>query len=90
MTKTSLPVFLIRNMVLFPWSEIRLEFDSDNDKKVISLAESFYENNIVIVNPKDLLEIDPDISELPKIGVLATIKMKIYLKQWLVILRKMS
>lgn len=64
-------------MVLFPWSEIRLEFDSDNDKKVISLAESFYENNIVIVNPKDLLEIDPDISELPKIGVLATIKMKI-------------
>ena len=64
MTKTSLPVLLIRNMVLFPWSEIRLEFDSDNDKKVISLAESFYENNIVIVNPKDLLEIDPDISEL--------------------------
>lgn len=77
MTKTSLPVLLIRNMVLFPWSEIRLEFDSDNDKKVISLAESFYENNIVIVNPKDLLEIDPDISELPKIGVLANIKMKI-------------
>lgn len=77
MTKTSLPVLLIRNMILFPWSEIRLEFDSDNDKKVISLAESFYENNIVIVNPKDLLEIDPDISELPKIGVLATIKMKI-------------
>ena len=59
MTKTSLPVLLIRNMVLFPWSEIRLEFDNDNDKKVISLAESFYENNIVIVNPKDLLEIDP-------------------------------
>lgn len=77
MTKTSLPVLLIRNMVLFPWSEIRLEFDSDNDKKVISLAESFYENNIVIANPKDLLEIDPDISELPKIGVLANIKMKI-------------
>lgn len=77
MTKTSLPVLLIRNMVLFPWSEIRLEFDSDNDKRVISLAESFYENNIVIVNPKDLLEIDPDISELPKIGVLANIKMKI-------------
>lgn len=77
MTKTSLPVLLIRNMVLFPWSEIRLEFDNDNDKKVISLAESFYENNIVIVNPKDFLEIDPDISELPKIGVLATIKMKI-------------
>ncbi len=77
MTKTSLPVLLIRNMVLFPWSEVRLEFDNDNDKKTISLSESFYENNIVIVNPKDLLEIDPDVDELPKIGVLAQIKMKI-------------
>ena len=44
MTKTSLPVLLIRNMVLFPWSEIRLEFDNDIDKKIISVAESFYEN----------------------------------------------
>lgn len=77
MTKTSLPVLLIRNMVLFPWSEVRLEFDSDIDKKVISVSESFYENNIVIVNPKDLLEIDPEVDELPKIGVLAQIKMKI-------------
>jgi len=77
MIKTSLPVLLIRNMVLFPWSEIRIEFDKDNDKKVLSLVESYYENNVVIVNPNDLLEIDPDVSELPKIGILAQIKMKI-------------
>ncbi len=77
MTKTSLPVLLIRNMVLFPWSEVRLEFDNDNDKKTIALSESYYDNSIVIVNPKDLLEIDPEIDELPKIGVLAQIKMKI-------------
>ena len=77
MTKKSLPVLLIRNMVLFPWSEVRLEFESDADKKVISLAEAYYDNNIVIVNPNDLLEIDPDVNELPKIGVLAQIKMKI-------------
>lgn len=77
MTKKSLPVLLIRNMVLFPWSEVRLEFESDADKKVIALAEAYYDNNIVIVNPNDLLEIDPDVNELPKIGVLAQIKMKI-------------
>ena len=77
MNKTTLPVLLIRDIVLFPWSEVRLEFDNDNDKKLISLVESYYEYSVVIVNPKDLLEIDPDISELPKIGVLAKIKMKI-------------
>ena len=77
MIKTNLPVLLIRNMVLFPHSEVRLEFDNDNDKKLLSLAESYYNNSILVVNPKDNLEIDPDISELPKIGVVATIKMKI-------------
>lgn len=77
MVKTNLPVLLIRNMVLFPHSEIRLEFDSDNDKKLLSLAESYYNSTILVVNPKDNLEIDPDISELPKIGIEATIKMKI-------------
>ena len=77
MVKTNLPVLLIRNMVLFPHSEIRLEFDSDNDRKLLSLAESYYNSTILVVNPKDNLEIDPDISELPKIGIEATIKMKI-------------
>ncbi|MDD6878960.1 MAG: LON peptidase substrate-binding domain-containing protein, partial [bacterium] len=77
MNKTSLPVLIIRNIVLFPWSEIRIEFDNDNDKKLISLVESYYDNNVVVVNPKDVLEIDPDLNELPKIGVLAKIKMKI-------------
>lgn len=77
MNKTSLPVLLIRNMTIFPWSEVRLEFERDSDKKTLSLAESFYENNVVIVNPNDLLEIDPEIEELPKMGVLCQIKMKI-------------
>lgn len=77
MVKTNLPVLLLRNMVLFPHSEMRLEFDNNNDKKLLSLAESYYNNSILVVNPKDNLEIDPDISELPKIGIVANIKMKI-------------
>ena len=77
MVKTNLPVLLIRNMVLFPHSEIRLEFDNDSDKELLSLAESYYNSSILVVNPKDNLEIDPDISELPKLGIVAHIKMKI-------------
>lgn len=77
MVKTNLPVLLIRDMILFPYSEIRLEFDSENDKKLISLAESFYNNNILVVNPIDILEIEPTLDELPKLGVVGQIKMKI-------------
>ena len=61
MIKTNLPVLLIRNMVLFPNSEVRIEIDSEVDKKVISLAEDYYDNQILIVNPKDVLEQNPDV-----------------------------
>ena len=77
MMKTNLPVLLIRNMVLFPNSEIRIELDKDIDKKIISLVEDYYDNQLLVVNPKDELEVDPDITELPKVGVVGSVKMKI-------------
>ncbi|MBR4262835.1 MAG: endopeptidase La [Bacilli bacterium] len=77
MMKTNLPVLLIRNMVLFPNSEIRIELDKDVDKKIIALAEDYYSNQLLVVNPKDELEVDPDITELPKVGVVGSVKMKI-------------
>ena len=77
MMKTNLPVLLIRNMVLFPNSEIRIELDKDVDKKIITLVEDYYDNQLLVVNPKDELEVDPDITELPKVGVVGSVKMKI-------------
>ena len=75
--KSNLPVLLLKNMVLFPYNEIRIEFDSSEDKKIISLAESCYDNKILIVNPKDSLEISPEIDELPNYGIVGKIKMKL-------------
>ncbi|MBO5375672.1 MAG: endopeptidase La [Bacilli bacterium] len=75
--KSNLPVLLLKNMVLFPYNEIRIEFDSDNDKKLLSLAESCYDNNILIVNPSDSLETNPEIDELPTYGIIGKIKMKL-------------
>ena len=70
-------MLLLRNMVLFPYNEIRVEFDSIEEKKVISLSESCYDNKILIVNPKDTLEISPEIDELPNFGIVGKIKMKL-------------
>lgn len=77
MTKSNLPVLLLRNLVLFPFSEIRLEFDRFEEKQLFSLAEAYYDNRIMVVFPDDPLEEDPDILELPKIGVIGSIKLKI-------------
>lgn len=76
MVKTNLPVLVIKDIVLFPSSEIRLEFDKIEEKRLISLAEAYYDGHILVVNPMDLLEEDPDISELPRIGVIGHIKLK--------------
>ena len=75
--KSNLPVLLLKNMVLFPYNEVRIEFEESNDKKLISLSESCYDNKILIVNPKDSLEVSPDIDELPNFGIVGRIKMKL-------------
>lgn len=75
--KSNLPVLLLKNMVLFPYNEIRIELDSSDDKKIITLSESCYDNKILIVNPKDSLEVNPDIDELPNFGIVGKIKMKL-------------
>ena len=75
--KSNLPVLLLKNMVLFPYNEIRIELDTTEDKKIISLVESCYDNRLLIVNPKDSLEVKPEIDELPNFGIVGKIKMKL-------------
>ena len=76
MVKTNLPVLILQNMFLFPSNEIRLEFDDDKVKELLSLAENYYDNHLLIAIPNNPFEINPDISELPKIGVIGKIKLK--------------
>lgn len=75
--KSNLPVLLLKNMVLFPYNEIRIEFDSIKEQKLISLVEESYDNKILIVNPKDGLEEEPEIEELPNYGIVGKIKMRL-------------
>ena len=65
-------------MFLFPSSEIRLEFDDVKAKELLSLAENYYDNHLLIVIPKDPFEVDPDMSELPKLGIIGKIKLRIW------------
>lgn len=76
MIKTNLPVLIIKNLILFPSSEIRLEFERPEEKQLLSLAENYYQNRIIIVNPTHDFNTDIDTSLLPNLGVVGLIKMK--------------
>ena len=79
MVETNLPILYLREVVLLPYNEIRLEFTNDNDKEVLSLAEKKYDGHVLLVNLLDPLEEEPDINELPSICVLSKIKSSLAL-----------
>lgn len=75
MIKTNLPVIILKGIVLLPNNDIRLEFNSTDNKNIIDVSELFHDNEILVVSTKDKLEIN----KLPKIGVIAQITHKIEL-----------
>ena len=79
MVETNLPILYLREEVLLPFNEIRLEFNLDKDKEILSIAEKYHDSHLLLVNLSDPLEEEPDINNLPKVGVLGKIKSKIVL-----------
>lgn len=79
MIKSDLPVIVLRGIVLLPNNELRLEFDNDESKNIIELAELFHENHILVVSSINPLEENQDTKNLPKNGVIAQIIRKIEL-----------
>lgn len=77
MTQTNLPILYLRDVVLLPFNDIRLEFSNDIDKKILNIAESNYDGYVLLINLNDPLEEEPDYNTLPDIGILCKIKSKI-------------
>lgn len=71
------PILIMRNMMIFPSSEARIELVEKVDKDIIKIASNFYDNEILIVNLDDKLEQEPGLNELSNYGILGKIKMKI-------------
>ena len=77
MTQTNLPILYLRDVVLLPFNDIRIEFSNDIDKKILNIAESNYDGYVLLINLNDPLEEEPDYNTLPDIGILGKIKSKI-------------
>ncbi len=78
--KNSLPVMLLKKIVLLPFQDVRLDLNSDVSSKVIDLAINKHNGEILIVCPIDPYEEAPDVSDLPAVGVVGKIKNKMELQ----------
>ena len=84
MIETNLPVLLLKELILLPFNEIRIEISKEEDKKVLNISEQNHENYILCVNVPDFVEEKPSIRHLLKIAILPKIKWKIELPNGLV------
>ena len=79
MVETNLPIIFLKEHILLPYNELRLEISNENDKLVLNESELSHDSHLLLINLPDPLEINPSIRELPKVGILGKIKSKIEL-----------
>ncbi len=79
MIKSNLPVILLKELVLLPHQEVRIEFSNEISKKIIDISSLYHDDEVLVVCPMNTLEEAPDTSDLPKMGVIGKVKSNIEL-----------
>ncbi len=75
----SMPIVALRGLVIFP--DMRLHFDVGRRKSVAALKASMAGNQeVFLVAQRDIIDDDPDIKALYKIGVVAKVKQVLKLQ----------
>ncbi len=74
-----LPVLLLKDFVLLPTQEIKVEPGKTFSYETLSLSEENYDGELIVVSPKDVLEEMPGFEDLPNVAVIARVKKKIVL-----------
>ena len=73
----NIPVILLKNLVILPNQEIKLELKNVISGKAINESSSNFKGEILVIAPTDVLEEEPSVEDLPKVGVIARIKNKV-------------
>ena len=71
-----LPILIINNAILFPGMEYRGETTDYIDQGVIDAVDKTDNKELIIIHSIDNISID-DVTEFPKIGLLATLTLKL-------------
>ena len=79
MIKTKLPVIILRNMVLLPLGELKLEIENEGDKNIIYNAVNKHNGYCLLVTPKYITNENLNTNELPNIGIIGKITSNIVL-----------
>ena len=71
--KYNLPAILRKGLIILPDQEIKLEINNKFSKKTVETSRREYDSLVLVVCPKNQKEEEPDVSDLPKVGVTAKV-----------------
>lgn len=75
----NLPVILLKDLILLPFQEVRLDLNNKISRQVIDISSKDFNGHILVVCPIDQMEENPAVTDLPYVGVVGRIKSKIEL-----------
>ena len=61
----NLPVMLLKGLVLIPNQEVKLDINNKISKKIVMISSKNYNDELLIVCPKDQKEEVPEVTDLP-------------------------
>lgn len=73
MLKTKLPVIVLRNMILLPSGELKLEVSDVEDKEIIKKSCNMHDSYVLLISPTNIYEENLKLEDLPKIGTIGKI-----------------
>lgn len=73
------PIMLLKGLILLPNQEVKLEINNNLSKEISLIATKKYNREILVITPKNQIEENPDIDDLPSVGVIGKIKSRIEL-----------
>ena len=73
MIKTKLPVVVLRNLVLLPHGEIKLEISNNSDKLIIKKSIDENDSYVLLISPFCLSDEELSLEDLPTMGIIGKI-----------------
>ncbi len=76
MNKKSLPVILLRGIVVLPYAELKIDLIDELDTRIINIASERHDGLVLLVSPENYLEEKIEVSKLPHLGIIGKIVKK--------------
>lgn len=76
MKTNSLPIILLKGIVVLPYAELKIDLIDELDTKIIDIASTNHEGLVLLISPDNFIDDKIEINKLPSFGVVGRITKK--------------